>query len=80
MAAAKTDTATLIDLVIDRAPLLRAAGVTELGIDGLVVKLRSLEAETAPADPVEEKPLDIWSDPDTFGGGAVPGRKKEQSK
>ena len=72
--------AAKIDLVIERAPDLIAAGITSLSIDGLAVTLSApppepSATEAPTAAPVHSDPL---MDGATFPGGAVPGFKLDK--
>lgn len=66
---------SVIDLLVKRAPDLRAAGVASLAVDGVSVTL--LPPDPRPADewvepPPQPEPRDPLSDPDTYAGGVVP--------
>jgi hypothetical protein len=71
-------TLQLLDLLLAKAPELREAGVLELGIEGLTVKL----APAVPAsidvvgdDTDDSKETNMWNDPITFGRRrGTPGR------
>lgn len=68
--------AAWIDLLVSRGPQLRAAGVTQLSIDGVSVTLAPAEA-TAPVDGKEREPESVTTDPldddATYGGRGMPG-------
>lgn len=86
----KQEAEDLIDIVIDHAPKLRAAGVLELGIIGL--KLAPLDPEADDEDETEtaevraareEEQLseNPWYDPKTFGRSTgVPGNDPRKKK
>lgn len=63
------DLAAQLDLVIDRAPALRRAGVARVALGELELELAPhVEAgEAQPATPVVEEPADPLDDPMTFG-------------
>lgn len=74
------DVANLLDLIIDRAPRLRAAGVSSVELAGVRFAMLPPEAPAA-AEPVDDDDLgtvDALNDPTTFGRRRnVPGRRKE---
>ena len=71
--------AELVDLLIRRAPELRAAGVLQFPLEGGPVVLAAAEpmpVERATGGGEAFDPLlDPLDDPMTFGGGPVPGYK-----
>ena len=78
----KPEVKMLLDLVLDNAAKLRAAGVLEITIQGLGVKLAAEDPAVAP-DSSPKKPDDEddppdtnpWNDPATFGRSkGVPGK------
>lgn len=75
-----TEAAEIIDLLINRAPKLRAAGVLELDLGDFAVTLRSLEPDAEPEAPVVEETKNMWNDPATYGGGVVPGTTRKEHK
>lgn len=71
-------TAQLLDLLIDRAPKLREAGVMRVELEGLCLVLAPPEQML---DDREERDEDIehadpLQDPATFPGGRVPGYRR----
>lgn len=81
MATKKTTTSeALIDLVIDRAPKLLAAGVTSLAIDGLTVTLAPPPPKLGDLPKGTEPPkqhIDPLKDAATYPGGRMPGFTRE---
>lgn len=65
-----------IDLIIARAPALRAAGVTSLAFDGgasiLLLPEPPPAVDLGPPPRIEDPILDAMNDPATFGG-VLPG-------
>ena len=74
------DQAAILDLVLERAPKLRAAGVLSVAIDGLSVTLAPPEPPPDMGSPEDEpSEVDVLSDPATYGRrSGVPGRKRER--
>ena len=65
-----------LTLIADRAPALRAAGVTELELDGARVLLAPHVPppdKTAPTRQLPEESSDPLGDAATYAGGIVPG-------
>lgn len=80
MSDSKPNPAEWLALIADKAPALRKAGVTELVLDGVSVRLAPyVDPETqaqAPTQPQTREDLDPLDDPETFGlppGAPVPG-------
>jgi hypothetical protein len=75
MPPAKHTPAALLDLLIDRAAALHAAGVTSITIDGLSATLAAPAppASTPVAEPDEGPHIDPMYDPATYPGGRIPG-------
>lgn len=75
----KDAAAELLDLIADRAPKLRAAGIQRVALDGFEAELAPAEPEAADDDPrlaEEEQDRGVLDDPATFGRRTgVPGRK-----
>ena len=78
--ARKLDPAGWLTLLQERAPLLRAAGVRSLSIDGVSVELTPHEPpppeRTAREMAEQEDPTDLLDDPASFGlrpGDPLPG-------
>lgn len=70
--------AAWLTLLVDRAPALRAAGVLDLSIGGVSVRLAPHEPPPAAPDPRErvEEPANALDDELTYGrrpGSGVPG-------
>lgn len=73
--------AELLDLIADRAPALRRAGVTELELDGFSIKLAPHEPEQIQHEATESeqspaRPQSLLDDPESYGlppGSQVPG-------
>lgn len=78
----KANAAELLQLLIEQAPKLRAAGVgPRVELDGIKFDLLPLEPEVSNADAggdeaEEEKPGNPFFDKDTFGRRSVPGETK----
>lgn len=66
--------AEILDLLAEKAPAVRDAGVTAFEVEGVRVELAPARRETASAVAEEQQPEigDPLADPDTFGG-ALPG-------
>lgn len=64
-----------MDLVIARAPALRAAGVTSLTVDGVVILLAPAEpkVDATQSEPRSTGYVDPLDDAETFGGRGLPG-------
>ncbi len=82
--AERPDPVRLIEIIIQQAPQLIAAGVTSLSVDGLSVTL-SAPPPRAPAQaPTPEKiaksHIDPLRDPSTYPGGKVPGFTRDEEK
>lgn len=86
MAAKKTassdpssDLRQQIDLLIERAPKLRAAGVTSLCLENISVTLAPPPVEPADLEPASAPSthIDPLKDPATFPGGRIPGYRRE---
>lgn len=76
-------TAELIDLLIDRAPKLIAAGITSLSIEGMSATLSKpapAPASIAPPKPIARQHIDPMRDPSTYPGGKVPGFTRDEDK
>ena len=78
MSARKTqEPAELLDLLIEKAPELRRAGVLEVAINGLSARLSPPQRAAAKIDKTPpEQPRDPLNDPETFGlraGAKLPG-------
>lgn len=70
----------LLDLVIAKAPALREAGVLELAVDGISVKLAPAKAPDVQPVQEEEPEADVWQDPSTFGRtSTVPGKSTRKA-
>lgn len=88
MATKHDDTEHLIDLVIDRAPKLRAAGVLELGAIGLKLAPLTPEADSGGETDEEreareeaQRRSNPWNDPATYGReNSVPGNDPRKQK
>lgn len=69
--------AALVDLIVERAPELRKAGVLEIAIGDFKVSLAPHQAESASTKADDEKmPVDPLLDPHTYGlpeGSKIPG-------
>lgn len=75
----KTQAAEILDLVIDRAPKLRNAGVVlrEFVVDGVTIRLDAAPAEIGNDAPSEKQPRHtIWDDEDL--GLADPNKPKRK--
>jgi hypothetical protein len=71
--------AELLDLIIDRAPKLRAAGVSHVALDGASFSLVPQETAAAPVDDDGDgESPDPLNDPATFGRTkSVPGQRRD---
>ncbi len=81
MGLTRTEAAELIDLIAERAPKLRDAGVRRLRLEDLELELAPPEVEVAgdaddDEDEQQREPRHPFYDPATFGRRrGVPGRK-----
>ena len=69
----KKEAAEILDLVIERAPKLREAGVIVLVADGLSIKLLPEAPKSGPEQKYEKPDPDIWKDEMLF-----PKRREDQ--
>lgn len=84
----KASPAELLDLIAQKAPELRKAGVRAVTLDGdgFRVELERHVDEPAPAPAKQDEvvePADPWNDPATYGlppGSKVPGFTRPQRK
>jgi hypothetical protein len=70
----------MIDVVVERAKDLHAAGVTSLSIEGFSITLCTPPAPVATAvkpDPVPVQHINPLKDASTYPGGRVPGFTRE---
>lgn len=67
-----------IDLVIDRAPKLREAGVLELDDGELRVKLAPAAGEAPTAKVEEVEPTDQWEDEHLFPKPSAPAGQRKK--
>ena len=80
MPPSKTKPSDWLDLLIEKAPALREAGVLEIELDGCTVSLAPVAKEQeqwVPMPTTEEhsmgKHMDALDDPDTFDGKGTQG-------
>ncbi|MBA2540468.1 MAG: hypothetical protein H0V17_12580 [Deltaproteobacteria bacterium] len=79
----KPTTAELLSLLAERAPGLRAAGVTSFTVDGFTAQLTAHDPplEQGAARDDDAGPTDAFDDPITFGRSrGVPGYRREESE
>ncbi len=72
----------LLDLLVDRAPKLRRAGITSIGFGDVTMTLAAAEPEAAPEVEVDDAPSGTLNDPETYGlppGSKVPGLRRGES-
>jgi hypothetical protein len=85
-AKAPTDPEALrarLNLLIEMAPRLHAAGVTSLSVDGLaatLVKPPVVAADSQPAKPAPRQHMDPMRDPSTYPAGKVPGFTRDEDR
>jgi len=67
--ATRDETAALLDLIADRAPGLRAAGVLAIAVDGISAQLAPADqpADDSGQDGQDEEEKGVLDDPATFG-------------
>lgn len=71
-----SDLAAKLELIAAHAPKLRKAGVIEVDVDGVRVKLAPDVGESDMKGDTESEPDSIWDDPSLYGrnpGRPVPG-------
>lgn len=74
-------TKALLDLVLAKAGALREAGVLELTVDGLTLKLAAAKAPDEKPVQEEEPEADVWQDPSTYGRtDTVPGKHRKADR
>ena len=81
---AYSDCASLLDLIVERAPALIAAGVTSIAIEGLAVTLVKPPAPDVKITEPRTKParqhVDPLQDASTYPGGRVPGFTRDEDR
>lgn len=81
--ASKPTAAELMDLIAARAPMLIAAGITSISIEGLSCTLAKPPVAASPLEPAKPRAkqhVDPFSDPSTYPGGRVPGFTREEDR
>lgn len=68
----RTTPAQWLELLIERAPQLRRAGVTRIALEGCTVDLAPVEPAAVHVPEEEAELLDPLDDPRTFPGGRMP--------
>lgn len=80
----KKDAADLLDLVVEKAPALRRAGVVSVGVGDLTFELAPEELAADDRDIEPDQQFGVLDDPHTFGiqdpKAKVPGSNRGRAK